>query len=144
MIQILVTDQSNSFLGKKLIANGTESLSYFDIDNMIKQSYSNKGAHKEANNLIRKLNFNWQIFFHGNTHITNMFYMLNYLHNHSLQFDNLENAGQLMNLQTKSFRQYYIEKAEKFDDRIKENLVSEEPDDLRFPRLNNYWNISLD
>jgi hypothetical protein len=148
MIQMLVTDESLSFKGKKLVAAGTESLSFTDIDNMLKQTYSSKKDHTEANATLQKLLFNWQIFFHGNTHITNMNYMLQFLQNSNPQFAGFENAPQALGLKLKSFREYYTHKAEKFDDRVQskaDDLVSgEEPSDLRFPKLQSYWNVSLD
>ena len=146
---MLVTDESNSLKGKKLIANGTESLSIADVDSMIKQTYSQKKEHVVANRNLQKLLFNWQIFFHGNTHITNMHYMLNFLHNSSsTQFSGYENAAQALGVKPKSFREYYTHKAEKFDDRVDTKvdhlLKGEEPTDLRFPKIQNYWNLSLD
>jgi hypothetical protein len=148
MIQILVTDESQSFNGKKLIANGNESLSFTDIDNLIKQTYSTNKEHTEAKNLLKKLFFNWQLFFHGNTHITNMNFMLHFLQNRNPQFSGHENASQTLGLKLKSFREYYSHKAEKFDDRIDtkaDHLIKDEaPSDFRFPKLQNYWNVSLD
>jgi hypothetical protein len=148
IIQILVTDQSNQFKGKKLIASGNESLSFVDIDNLIKQTYSNNKQHIEANNLLKKFYHNWQLFFHGNTHITNMNFMLHFLQNRNPQFSGYENAPQVVGIKPKSFREYYAQKAEKFDDRIDSRaddiLKSEEPSDFRFPKLQNYWNLSLD
>jgi hypothetical protein len=148
MIQLLVTDDSKSFHGKKLIANGNESLSFTDVDNMIKQTYSNNKEHNEANNILKKIFYNWQLFFHGNTHITNMNLMLHFLQNSNPQFSGHDNASQVLGLKLKSFREYYSQKAEKFDDRIDSKaddlLKSEEPSDFRFPKLQNYWNISLD
>lgn len=145
MVQILTTDESETFNGKKLIANGNESLSFVDIDNLIKQTYSSKKNHTENNKTIAKLMKNWQIFFHGNTHITNYEFMLNYLQVKAPQFKSFENASQLLNIKPKSFREYYTTKAEKFDDRIKhDKLIEEQPDDFRFPYIQNYWKISLD
>lgn len=148
MIQTLVTDESLSFKGKKLIANGSESLSFVDIDNMIKQTYSNRKDHVAANKTLQKLLFNWQIFFHGNTHITNMNYMLHFLQNRNPQFQGFENASQALGIKPKSFREYYAQKAEKFDDRVDtkvDNLLKgEEPTDFRFPKIQSYWNLSLD
>jgi hypothetical protein len=148
MIQILVTDEANSFKGKKLIASGGESLSFTDVENMIKQTYSTKKEHVESNETIQKLLFNWQIFFHGNTHITNMNYFLNFLQNRNPQFTDFENSSQLLGIKPKSFREYYTHKAEVFEDRIdskvSEVIKGEEPTDLRFPKIQNYWNLSLD
>jgi hypothetical protein len=148
MVQLLVTDDSKSFHGKKLIANGNESLSFTDVDNLIKQTYSSNKENTEANNLLRKIFFNWQLFFNGNTHVTNMNFMLHFLQNRNPQFSGNENAAQALGLKTKSFREYYSQKAEKFDDRIDSKaddlLKNEEPSDFRFPKLQNYWNLSLD
>jgi hypothetical protein len=148
IIQMLATDESLTYKGKKLIANGNESLSFTDIDSMIKQTYSTKKEDVQANKTLQKLLFNWQIFFHGNTHITNMHQMLNFLQNRNPQFTGYENAPQALGLKLKSFREYYTHKAEKFDDRVNTKtddiLSSEEPSDLRFPKLQSYWNLSLD
>lgn len=145
MIQILVTDENKTFQGKKLSAQGNESLSYFDVDNMIRQSYSSKSSHVLPNKWVQKIVQNWQLFFHGNTHVTNMNFMLNYLHNNNPQFSEYESAAQLMEVKPQSCRQHYVEKAEKFDDKKFDSISSkEEADDLRFPRLHNYWNLSLD
>lgn len=147
MVDLLVTDESKAFHGKKFIANGNESLSFVDIDNLIKQTYSSSKQHTDANKLLKTIFYNWQLFFHGNTHVTNMNFMLQFLHNRNPQFSGHENAAQALGMKVKSFREYYSQKAEKFDDRLdsKADLLKyEEPSDLRFPRLQNYWNISLD
>lgn len=148
MINLILNEESDVFKGKKLIANGSESLSFTDIDNMIKQTYSTKKEVHEANKTLQKLLFNWQIFFHGNTHITNMTYMLQFLQNRNPQFTGFESATEVLGMKTKSFREYYTHKAEKFDERLNdkvENLVKgEEPSDLRFPKMQSYWNVSLD
>jgi hypothetical protein len=148
MIQILATDEANTFKGKKLLANGGESLSFTDIDSMLKQTYSSKKEHVEANRMVQKFFMNWQIFFAGNTHITNMNYMLHFMQNRNPQFTGFENAGQALGLKLKSFREYYTHKAEKFDDRVDSKvddlLKGDEPTDLRFPKIQNYWQVSLD
>jgi hypothetical protein len=146
MIQMLVTDESNTFKGKKLIASGNESLSFNDIDNMIRQTYSTKKEHIETKRKLQKLLYNWQIFFHGNTHITNMNFMLHFLQNRNPQFSGFESASQGLGLQMKSFREYYTQKAEKLDKvtKVDEFIHGEEPTDLRFPKIQNYWNLSLD
>jgi hypothetical protein len=148
MVEVLVADESKSFHGKKLIANGNESLSFVDIDNLIKQTYSSTKEHTEANKILKKIFYNWQLFFHGNTHVTNINFMLQFLHNRNPQFSNHENAAQALGMKVKSFREYYSQKAEKFDDRIDSKtdylLKYEEPSDFRFPRLQSYWNLSLD
>lgn len=145
---MLVTDEANTFKGKKLIANGGESLSFNDIDSMLKQTYFEKKDHVETNPYIQKLMYNWQIFFHGNTHVTNMNYFLNFLQNSNPQFGDFDNASQLLGLKARSFREYYTHKAEKFDDRVDskvDDLVhGEEASDLRFPKIQSYWNLSLD
>ncbi len=146
MIQMLVTDEANSFKGKKLLAAGNESLSFTDVDSMIKQTYSTKKEHVEVNKVLQKILFNWQIFFNGNTHITNMNYMLHLLQNRNPQFTGYESAPQALGLKLKSFREYYTHKAEKLDSvtKVDEFIMGEEPTDLRFPKVQSYWNVSLD
>jgi hypothetical protein len=146
MIETLVGDESNQFAGKKLIASGSESLSFTDIDSMIKQTYSTKKSHQQPNQTLQKIISNWQLFFHGNTHVTNMLFFLNFVQSRNPQFSGFENASQLLGVKTKSFREYYSEKAEKFDDRIQKDIdiLKEDPVDLRFPKIQNYWNLSLD
>lgn len=143
MILNLLEDESGLFNGKKLIAEGTESLSFIDIDNLLKQTYSNpdKGL-TELNGLYRSLSNYLQFFFHGNTHSINFEFMLDFFQIRNPQFENYENAGKLLGLNLKSFREYYVHKAEKFDDRISE-ILEEEPTDFRYPSLQNYYKISL-
>ena len=59
--------------GKKLILNGKDSVSFLDINNMIKQSKLRTEEFKNVHELtIRKFFKKWQLFFHGNNHILNM------------------------------------------------------------------------
>jgi hypothetical protein len=144
MILNLLNDNSGEFNGKKLIASGNESLSFVDIDNLLKQTYVNvdkkmEQKNKRINNLMDHL----QIFFHGNTHATNFKFMLDFLQVRNPQFENYENAGKLLGQNLKSFREYYVQKAEKFDDRISP-ILEEMPEDFRYPSLQNYYKISLD
>jgi hypothetical protein len=157
-IQILVTDENNSYKGKKLIANGTESLSYYDVDNGIKQAYSTEGNHLEPNRLLQKTMFNWQLFFNGNTHITNMDFMLKFLQNRNPQFTSFENAGTVLSSKPKSFREYHNEKSEKkltgvdkekVEKKSDKNTIEsikeiDQYDSHRYPLMQNYWNQSLD
>jgi hypothetical protein len=143
LIQILATDESNTFANRKLSVNGTESYSFTDIDNLIRQTYSTKKEHKEAMGLVHKLASHWQLFFHGNTHITNIDHMLRFYQNKNPQFTGYENALKEVNLQPTSFREYYTNKAEKYKQQ-NDLLGKEREDDLRFPRVQRYWDISLD
>lgn len=141
---MLVTDDKNTFAGKKLLAEGSESYSYTDIDNMIKQTYSTQQQHKDPIKYYRQFFTQWQLFFHGNTHIINMDYMLNFLQNKNPQFTDYESITSALEIKPKSFREYYTHKAEIFKSE-KDNILSpEEPDDLRLPKIDNYWNVSLD
>lgn len=144
MILNILNEDTGKFNGKKLIASGSESLSFVDIDNLLKQTYSsgeNNVQHK-SELLNRFANF-LQIFFHGNTHATNYKFMLDFLQTGNPQFEEYENAAKLTGLNLKSFREYYVHKAEKFDDRISP-ILDEMPEDFRYPNLQNYYKISLD
>ncbi len=115
-----------------------------DIDKLIKQTYINGDKtllHK--NQILNKLIDNLHIFFHGNTHATNFKYMLDFLQTRNPQFENYENAVKLTAQNLSSFREYYVQKAEKFDDRISP-ILDEMPEDFRYPSLQNYFKISLD
>ena len=144
MILNLLNEETGQFNGKKLIASGNESLSFVDIDNLLKQTYINGDKQMEyKNKTLVKLMDNLQIFFHGNTHATNYKLMLDFLQTRNPQFENYENAGKLLGQNLKSFREYYVQKAEKFDDRISP-ILEEMPEDFRYPSLQNYYKISLD
>lgn len=137
-------DESNDYNGKKLLASGNDSLSFTDINNLLRQTYTS--TQKEVinrNQRIQMLANNWQLFFHGNTHITNFNFMLDFMQARSPQFSGYESASTLLGAKPKSFREYYVQKAEKFDDRISA-FLEEEPEDFRFPALQNYYKISLD
>ena len=144
MILNLLSEETGKYNGKKLIASGAESLSFVDIDNLLKQTYmdgdkSIQHKNKMLNNLMDKL----QIFFHGNTHATNYKFMLDFLQTRNPQFENYENAGkELLGQNLRSFREYYVQKAEKFDDRISP-ILEDIPEDFRYPHLQNYNKISL-
>lgn len=144
MVTNLVKDESNSYRGKKLIANGAESLLFKDIHTQLRQTYtSSQNSAKNKNLLIRNLSDNWQLFFHGNTHVTNFKFMLSFLNSKSPQSADYESASILIGDSQTVFKDYYTEKAQKNQDRI--NLVKdEEPEDLRYPALQNYYKISLD
>lgn len=140
----LINDDSDKYKGKKLIANGNDSLSFVDIENLLRQTFT--AAEKpiiHKNNLLIKFWKNWNIFFHGNTHITNFDFMLDFMQSKSPQFNDYESALGLLGHRPKSFREYYVQKAEKFDDRLS-SILEEEPEDFRFPALQNYYKISLD
>lgn len=148
MIQVLVTDTSGSFKGKKIIAEGNESHSLSNIDDIIKQTFSGKTNHSEPNKILHWFFKNWQLLFHGNTHIINFEEMLDFLHHKNPQLNDYEDASLLLQDKMQSFREYYTNKAEKkeelIDSKIGNLLTSEEPDDLRFPKVQNYWMQSLD
>jgi len=149
IVQILASDDTGAFNGKKLIANGGESLSYSDIDNIIKQTFFTKKQHLEPNKLLQKAMFNWQLLFHGNVHVTNMNFMLQNLHNKNPQSTGYESTTELTGEKFKLFREYHTKKAEKNEEtnnnsKIKEELLGENPADFRFPKFHNYWNLSLD
>jgi hypothetical protein len=137
-------DESDEFKGKKLLASGNDSLSFIDIDNLLKQTYtSTEKVLVTRNPRVQKLVNNWHLFFHGNTHISNFNFMLDFMQVRSPQFSGYESASGLLGAKFKSFREYYVQKAEKFEDRIS-SILDEEPEDFRFPPLQNYYKISLD
>jgi len=144
IVNNLLEDESNEYKGKKLLASGNDSLSFIDINNLIRQTYTS--TEKQViyrNPKIQIIVNNWQLFFHGNTHITNFNFMLDFMQVRSPQFSGYESALGLLGAKPKSFREYYVQKAEKFDDRIS-SILDEEPEDFRFPPLQNYYKISLD
>lgn len=144
MIINLINDDTDKYKGKKLIASGNDSLSFVEIENLLRQTYTTADqpvVHR--NKFLIKLFKHWNIFFHGNTHITNFDFMLDFMQSKSPQFNDYESAASLLDYKPKSFREYCIQKAEKFDDRIS-SILEEEPEDYRFPALQNYYKVSLD
>ena len=144
IVNNLLEDESYEYKGKKLLASGNDSLSSIDIHNLLRQTYTS--TDKEVinkNPRIQKIANNWHLFFHGNTHITNFNFMLDFMQVRSPQFSGYESASGLLGAKHKSFRQYYVQKAEKFDDRIS-SILEEEPEDFRYPALQNYYKVSLD
>lgn len=111
---------------------------------MIKQTYASNNEHNSANPALQKFYTQWQMFFHGNTHLTNWNFMLNSLQNKNPEFTGYESSSTLLNIKPKSFRQYYTQKAEKFKQDDDNKLTQEERDDLRYPLIQKYWDISLD
>jgi hypothetical protein len=93
----------------------------------LKNIYSN-GKVASSNRLFNSIATQWQLFFHGNTHITNAEYFLEYVNKKTPQFvsENLE-------LQTKSFNDHYANK--------KGNINK---DELKLPHVHRYWDVSLD
>jgi len=140
----LVNDETNSFRAKKLIANGSESLSYSDIESQLRETYTcpNKSV-KNKNKSIKSFVDNWQLFFHGNTHTTNFKFMLNFLNSRSPHFDDYESASKLIGENQTVFKDYYNQKEKRTSEKIDLNQ-NEEPDDYRYPILQNYYKISLD
>lgn len=144
LITNLLKEESNTYKGKKLLANGPDSLSFNDIHDQLRQTYAlPEKSIKNKNQLMVKLTNNWQLFFHGNTHVTNFNFMLDYLNAKSPKFSDYECASALIKEYQEGFREYYAEKKQKTNDRI--NIVKDqEPEDLRYPALQNYHKISLD
>jgi len=141
----LIIEESNIYQGKKLLANGMESLALSDIYSQLKQTYTSSEKNVvNKNELMQTLVNNMQLFFHGNTHTTNFKLMLNFLEAKSPQFDDYESASGLIGDTSLSFKDYYAEKAKKDDDRFSEVEEGEEPEDFRTPALQNYYKISLD
>ncbi len=136
-----IVNNNKNFEGKKLIANGGESLSFLDVDNMLKQTYSSTKESSQPNSMMKKMMFNWQIFFNGNTHVTNFEYFLEYLNHSNPQFNEYENMAKVLDMKPASFREYYTNKGELY----KAEKVSEgENGDLRYPQMEKYWGLSLD
>jgi hypothetical protein len=126
-VNILLNEEGNKHFGKKYGLHGLESLSFSEIDIIIKNTYSN-GNIVNTNDLLKFINTQLQLFFHGNTHITNATYFLDHVNKKIPQFgsENLE-------LQTRSFDENYANK--------KGNTSK---DDLKLPHVHRYWDISLD
>lgn len=138
IINLALTDESLE--GKKLIANGKDSVSFQDINNLIKQAY-NTSEKPHLNHQQGPLNriFNaWQLFVHGNNHILNMVnyvltkeYFLDYYNHHPTNFSDYENIVDKVKLETQhNFKTYYLEHK-------KEN------DDYLLPLTINYYKNSL-
>ena len=104
MIMRLINEETGRFKGKKLIASGSESLSFMDINNNLKNTYTKKEVNiKHKNLILNSFMDNLQLFFHGNTHATNFKFMLNFLESNKPEFENYENASLLLNQNLKSF-----------------------------------------
>jgi hypothetical protein len=69
--------------------------------------------------------------------------MLRFYQNKNPQFSGYENALKEFNIPQTSFREYYTNKAEKYKQQTG-LLNKEREEDLRFPRVQRYWDISLD
>ncbi len=140
----LINDESGEYKGKKLLASGNESLSFVDIHNLLRQTYTNPSKAVESkNNILSYLFDNYSLFMNGNNHVTNFKFMLDFLQVRNPQFSGYESSSGILGQKAKSFREYYVQKAEKFDDRIN-SILDEQPEDFRFPPLQNYHKISLD
>lgn len=140
----LVNDESNSYKGKKLLASGAEALLFSDIKSQLKQTYtSSEKSVVNGSKLLHNLADTWQLFSHGNTHVTNFKFMLKFLEAKSPQFAEYESASVLIGSDSKSFREYYAEKAQVTNDRISA-VMEDEPQDFRSPALQNYYKVSLD
>jgi hypothetical protein len=122
-----LNEEGNKHFGKKYDIHGSESVSFAEIDNVIKNTYSRSNV-VNPNGLFKSLTTQMQLFFHGNTHVTNATYFLDYANKKNPQFgsENLE-------MQTRSFSEHYANK--------KGNTSN---DDLKFPQIHRYWDISLD
>ena len=124
-------------------------MSFADIDNLVKQVYCSSGNFQEPNKILKSLIQSFQLFFHGNTHITNFDNMLTYLQSKEVQNEGYSNICEVLNYKPKPFREYYSHKAEKFvkeelDSKIVQVTISEkEVDNLTYPDFKSYWNISL-
>ena len=122
-----MTEEGNKHFGKKYDLQGSESLSFDEIDNTLKNTYAT-GSIVQPNPLFNTISTQWQLFFHGNTHITNAKFFLDYVNKKNPQFvsENLE-------LDTKSFSEHYANK--------KGNTSN---DDMSLPHVHRYWDVSLD
>lgn len=139
-----ILENSTSYNGKKFIANGKESLSFVDIDNLIRQAYCPSGNFQLSNENLKKIIESWQMFFHGNTHMTNFSKMLNFLQGKEYFKDDYESITDVISLKTKPFREYYSHKAEKFSTESTENLIIEKEDEnIKYPNYTSYWQSHL-
>lgn len=111
---------------------------------MLKQTFSTSNNHNEINKTLLKLYTQWQLFFHGNCHVTNWNFMLNSLQNKNAQFAGYEQATNLVGIKPKSFREYYTQKAEIYKEQDKFAADQPENENFNYPLIQNYWNISLD
>jgi hypothetical protein len=144
MVLSLIKDESGKFQGKKLIASGNESLSFKDIDNLLKQTYvkADKKFQNRNKNFVNSMD-KLQMFFHGNTHATNFKFMLDFVEKNNPKFHNYENASILLEQNLKSFGEYYNEKASKINHSVP-FIDDEYAEDFSYPSLQNYYKISLD
>lgn len=127
-------------LGKKFVANGKESLSFTEIDNMIKQVYFKGHDFQTPNDLIRRLNESFQMFYHGNTHVINFGLMLSHLQGKEAKAEGYENLANKVNMKLIGLREYYSQQTEKANDLTEQG---EEEDNLTYPDFQSYWNVSL-
>jgi hypothetical protein len=129
-INTLLNDNTNKYSGKKYSLNGSQQVSFADIDELLRHSYS-KGNATKINDTFHKLNVNWQLTFHGNTHVINFQQMLEKFNKKNYKFDDFDDLNNLMGLKSMSFRDYYTKEV---------NDIS----DLNTPHINKYWDVSLD
>jgi hypothetical protein len=122
-----LTEKGNKHFGKKYDLQGSESLSFDEIDITLKNTYAD-GSVVKPNQLFNNVSTQWQLFFHGNTHITNAMFFLDYVNKKNPQF-----VSESLELDVKSFRDHYANK--------KGNTSN---DDMNLPHVHRYWDVSLD
>lgn len=140
LVQIALEEPSDDLLGKKYLAHGKESLSFTEIDNLIKQVYFKGQDYQSPQNVIRRLNEGFQMFYHGNTHVMNFGMMLDYLQGKESRNEGFENLSSKVNLQLIGLREFYSQQAERSSN---EEGQTEEEDNLTYPDFQSYWNVSL-
>jgi hypothetical protein len=128
------------------LAAGKEQLSFYDIDNLIKQVYCEESKLVVPNKFLKSVSTGLQLFFNGNTHTINFEKMLNFLSNKDPMNEGFLDISDKLNFKPRSFREYYSLKAEK-KGKTEENSnidVSEkEYDHLTHPNYLDYWKVSL-
>lgn len=146
MIQSVLEDASGEFEGKKYLASGKENLSFYDIDNLIKQVYCEESKVIVPNKFLKSVSTGLQLFFHGNNHAINFEKMLNYLNNKDPLNEGYLDICDKLSFKPRSFREYYSLKAESKGQTLDKNSVDvseKEYDHLTQPNYQDYWNISL-
>ena len=147
-IQTLIENDFENFKGKKYFLSGKETLQFSDIDNLIKQAYHEESNFTSPNDVLRKINESYRLFFHGNNHIINFGKMLNFLNGKEYN-EGYEDLSASIDLKSKlkSFREYYSEKSmqkgKHLEEDMKSRFTSVESDHLTYPEYSKYWHISL-
>lgn len=136
VITSFIQNESTEHQGKKFVAQGNNQVSFYEIDNLIKQAFSENSKFEIPNTYIKLFNRAFQLLIEGNTHAINLEKMLQVIENKDNLNSEMEDAIKVLGINSKSFREYYSHLAENKDN-------TDDPE-LKYPNYHNYWRISLD